>query len=59
MRKKLLMSVASSALVASSFAAKPPNTTESIARMRAHARIAMTAWGIIGIYDYSIAFNDT
>jgi hypothetical protein len=56
--KKIALSVASSVLVASSFAAKPPNTAESIAPMRAHARIAMTACGIIGIYNYSIALTD-
>jgi hypothetical protein len=40
---------ASSIRVASSFAAKPPNTTECTAPRRAHASIAMTASGIIGM----------
>ena len=34
---------------ASSLAAKPPNTTEWIAPSRAHASIATTASGIIGM----------
>jgi hypothetical protein len=34
---------------ASSVAAKPPKTTEWIAPMRAHASIAMTASGTIGM----------
>ena len=40
---------ASSIRVASSFAAKPPNTTEWIAPSRAQASIAITASGIIGM----------
>ncbi len=40
---------ASSMRVASDAAAKPPNTTEWIAPMRAHASIANTASGIIGM----------
>ena len=35
--------------VASSWAAKPPNTTEWIAPMRAQASIAIAASGTIGI----------
>ncbi len=35
--------------VASSFGAKPPNTTEWIAPMRAQASIATTASGTIGM----------
>ncbi len=41
--------VASSMRVASSFAAKPPNTTEWIAPMRAQASMAMAASGTIGM----------
>ena len=40
---------ASSMRVASSFAAKPPNTTEWMAPMRAQASIANTASGTIGM----------
>ena len=40
---------ASSMRVASSLAAKPPNTTEWIAPMRAQASIATIASGIIGM----------
>ena len=40
---------ASSMRVASSLAAKPPNTTECTAPRRAHARIATTASGTIGM----------
>ncbi len=40
---------ASSIRAASSGAAKPPNTTECTAPIRAHASMAMTASGIIGI----------
>ena len=40
---------ASSIRLASSCAAKPPNTTEWIAPMRAHASIAITASGTIGM----------
>ena len=39
----------SSMRVASSFAAKPPNTTECTAPMRAQASMAKTASGIIGM----------
>jgi hypothetical protein len=42
---------ASSMRTASSRGAKPPNTTECTAPMRAHASIATTAWGIIGRYS--------
>ena len=41
--------LASSMRVASSGAAKPPNTTEWMAPMRAHASMAITASGIIGM----------
>ncbi len=41
--------VASSILVASSFEANPPNTTEWMAPMRAHASIAIAASGTIGM----------
>jgi hypothetical protein len=40
---------ASSMRVASSLAAKPPNTTECTAPMRAQASMAITASGIIGM----------
>ena len=40
---------ASSIRLASSLAAKPPNTTECTAPIRAHASIAMTASGTIGM----------
>jgi hypothetical protein len=40
---------ASSIRLASSFAAKPPNTTECTAPIRAHASIAITASGTIGM----------
>ena len=40
---------ASSMRVASSFAAKPPNTTECTAPSRAQASIATTASGTIGM----------
>jgi hypothetical protein len=40
---------ASSMRVASSLAAKPPNTTECTAPRRAHASMATTASGIIGM----------
>ncbi len=40
---------ASSIRVASSLAAKPPKTTEWTAPIRAHASMAITASGIIGI----------
>ena len=39
----------SSMRTASSFAAKPPNTTECTAPMRAQASIAMAASGTIGM----------
>ena len=41
--------LASSIRLASSFAAKPPKTTEWIAPSRAHASIAITASGTIGM----------
>ena len=40
---------ASSIRLASSWAAKPPKTTEWIAPIRAHASIAITASGTIGM----------
>ena len=40
---------ASSIRLASSFGAKPPKTTECTAPMRAHASIAITASGTIGM----------
>jgi hypothetical protein len=43
------LGLASSMRVASSLAAKPPNTTEWIAPMRAQASMATTASGIIGM----------
>jgi hypothetical protein len=43
------LGAASSMRTASSGAAKPPNTTECTAPMRAQASMAMTAWGIIGM----------
>jgi len=44
------LGLASSIRLASSSAAKPPNTTEWIAPSRAHASIAITASGTIGMY---------
>ena len=46
----ITLGAASSIRVASSGAAKPPNTTECTAPIRAHASIATTASGIIGRY---------
>ncbi len=46
----IALGVASSILTASSFAAKPPKTTEWIAPIRVQASIAIKASGIIGIY---------
>ena len=46
---KTTRGLASSMRVASSCAAKPPNTTEWIAPMRAQASIAITASGTIGM----------
>ena len=46
---------ASSILIASSGGANPPNTTEWIAPMRAHASMAMSASGIIGIYRMTVS----
>ena len=43
------LGLASSILTASSWAAKPPNTTLCTAPSRAQASIAMTASGIIGM----------
>ena len=43
------LALLSSILLANSFEAKPPNTTEWIAPILAHASIAITASGIIGI----------
>ena len=43
------LAAASSIRSASSFAAKPPNTTECTAPIRAHASIATTASGIMGM----------
>ena len=47
--ERITLGLASSMRVASSFAAKPPNTTEWMAPMRAQASIANTASGIIGM----------
>ena len=46
---KMTFGLQSSMRVASSLAAKPPNTTEWIAPMRAQASIAITASGTIGM----------
>ena len=46
---RITFGAASSMRVASSFAAKPPNTTEWIAPMRAQASMAIAASGIIGM----------
>jgi hypothetical protein len=46
---RMTFGVQSSMRVASSFAAKPPNTTEWMAPMRAQASMANTASGTIGI----------
>ncbi len=43
------LGLASSIRTASSFAAKPPNTTECTAPIRAQASIAITASGTIGM----------
>jgi hypothetical protein len=45
----IALGLASSMRVASSCAAKPPNTTEWIAPIRAQASMAMAASGIIGM----------
>jgi hypothetical protein len=47
--ERMSFGAASSMRVASSFAAKPPNTTECTAPMRAQASIANTASGISGM----------
>jgi hypothetical protein len=47
--EKTSFGLASSMRVASSLAAKPPNTTECTAPIRAHASIAIMASGTIGI----------
>jgi hypothetical protein len=47
--ERITVGLASSMRVASSFAAKPPNTTECTAPMRAQASIANTASGIMGM----------
>ena len=47
--ERIAFGLASSMRVASSFAAKPPNTTEWIAPMRAQASMANAASGIIGM----------
>ena len=47
--EKISFGFASSILVASSFAAKPPNTTLCTAPIRAQASIATMASGTIGI----------
>ena len=47
--RPVLVLSASSILVASSGAAKPPNTTECTAPMRAQASMAITASGTIGM----------
>ena len=46
---RITFGLASSMRVASSCAAKPPNTTEWMAPMRAQASMANTASGTIGI----------
>ena len=46
---RITFGLASSMRVASSLAAKPPNTTEWMAPMRAQASMANTASGIIGM----------
>ena len=46
---RITFGLASSMRVASSFAAKPPNTTECTAPMRAQASMAIAASGTIGI----------
>ena len=46
---RITLGVASSIRVASSGAAKPPNTTEWMAPSRAQASIAITASGTIGM----------
>ncbi len=43
------LGVASSMRRANSCEANPPKTTECTAPNRAHASMAMTAWGIIGM----------
>ena len=48
-RRRITFGLASSMRVASSFGAKPPNTTEWMAPMRAQANIATTASGTIGM----------
>ena len=47
--EKISFGLASSIRVASSLDAKPPNTTECTAPIRAQASIAITASGTIGI----------
>ena len=47
--ERMSFGLASSMRVASSFAAKPPNTTECTAPMRAQASMAITASGTIGM----------
>ncbi len=46
---RITRGLASSMRVASSFAAKPPNTTECTAPMRAQASMAKAASGTIGM----------
>ena len=46
---RITFGLASSMRVASSCAAKPPNTTEWMAPMRAQASMAITASGTIGM----------
>ena len=46
---RMTFGLASSMRVASSLAAKPPNTTECTAPMRAQASMAITASGTIGM----------
>jgi hypothetical protein len=47
--ERMTFGCASSMRVASSFAAKPPNTTEWIAPMRAQASMPIAASGIMGM----------
>ena len=47
--ERITVGLASSMRLASSLEAKPPNTTEWMAPMRAQASIAITASGTIGM----------
>src|SRR4030088_3760391 len=52
--EKISFGLASSIRVASSFAAKPPNTTECTAPIRAQASIAITASGPLGLIQHAL-----